>query len=167
MPVTRSRPGLFTLDGSGRGPVAALNQDGSINSVSNPAEQGSVIVLYGTGEGLTTPLAVDGSVLGSAPPKPTLPVEVTLCCSFGSAWSLPVIYAGGASGSVAGLLQLNVRVPEDLSLDPATLGSKGEVPVEIYIGDQTSGFSTHVFIRGVNDPCAKPGNDSGAGCWDY
>ena len=168
MPVTPSRPGLFTLDGSGRGHVAALNQDGSMNSASNPAERGSVLVLYATGEGLTTPLAEDGSVLGSAPPKPTLPVEVTICCYLASEWLAPVIYAGGASDSVAGLFQVNAQIPPDLYLNYSYLNyvsDEGEAYVELRINGQASGFGTYVFIRDVPD---VPGpNDACGGCWNY
>src|SRR6185369_4403762 len=35
-PVLASRPGIFSLDGSGRGQGAILNEDGSVNSPSNP-----------------------------------------------------------------------------------------------------------------------------------
>ena len=42
-------------DSSGQGQAAALNQDGALNSAENPAAAGSVVVLYGTGEGQTDP----------------------------------------------------------------------------------------------------------------
>ncbi len=44
--VLKRSLGLFTLDGSY---AAALNQDGTVNSASNPAARGSVISLFGTG----------------------------------------------------------------------------------------------------------------------
>ena len=37
VPVLPSRPGIFSLDGSGQGLLAILNEDGSVNSPSNPA----------------------------------------------------------------------------------------------------------------------------------
>jgi hypothetical protein len=40
--VSQVHPALFTSDGSGFGLLAALNQDGSINSASNPAARGRV-----------------------------------------------------------------------------------------------------------------------------
>ena len=51
MPVLTSRPGIFSLDGSGQGQGAILNEDGSLNSLSNPALRGSVITVYATGGG--------------------------------------------------------------------------------------------------------------------
>ncbi|HSB16571.1 MAG TPA: hypothetical protein VLE22_19120, partial [Bryobacteraceae bacterium] len=126
IPVAASRLGVFTSDRSGSGPAAALNEDGSINSSSNPAKQGSIIVLYATGEGLTEPVVEDGVVLGSVLPKPKLPVSVSFLapgkpCDRHDYYSCydsyfvtgRVLYAGGAPRSVAGLLQVNVRLPPD------------------------------------------------------
>jgi uncharacterized protein (TIGR03437 family) len=42
-------PGVFTLDATGKGRAVALNQDGSINTASNPAKAGEFISLYVTG----------------------------------------------------------------------------------------------------------------------
>ena len=53
-------PALFTANGSGTGPAAAFNQDLSYNSPNNPAPKGSTVVLFMTGEGLTTPTALAG-----------------------------------------------------------------------------------------------------------
>jgi uncharacterized protein (TIGR03437 family) len=47
--VTQYAPGVFTLDASGKGQAVALNQDGSLNTVSNPAKVGDVIALFVTG----------------------------------------------------------------------------------------------------------------------
>ena len=47
-------PALFTTDSSGKGQGAILNQDGSANGPTNPAAKGSIVVLFGTGEGLIT-----------------------------------------------------------------------------------------------------------------
>ena len=52
--VVPSVPAIFTSDASGKGQAAALNQDYSINSASNPAPIGSVVQLFGTGGGTLT-----------------------------------------------------------------------------------------------------------------
>jgi uncharacterized protein (TIGR03437 family) len=72
-------PAIFTLNGSGTGPAAALNQDYSYNTSNNPAAKGSYVILYVTGEGQTAPLGVTGKVttVSSTPPltpQPLLPV---------------------------------------------------------------------------------------------
>ena len=53
--LTPSAPGLFTLDSMGTGQAAAVNQDGSINTVLAPAPIGSIISMFATGEGQTSP----------------------------------------------------------------------------------------------------------------
>jgi uncharacterized protein (TIGR03437 family) len=116
VPLLPARPGVFTLDGSGFGQGAILNEDGSINSPVNPAQRGSVITIYATGEGLTEPVAVDGLVLSDAPPRPRLPVSVWFELGPGRGYfglEAQVLYAGGSPGSVNGLLQVNARVAQD------------------------------------------------------
>ncbi len=58
--VTNSAPALFTMDSTGKGQAAVLNQDGSLNGDLNPAGRGSIIVLYATGGGETSPAGIDG-----------------------------------------------------------------------------------------------------------
>jgi len=87
VPVVAAAPGIFTT-GNGKGPAAANNQDGSINSPTNPAVRGSVISFYATG---------GGSDLSD--------VAVTI-----GGYTARVIYAGPAPGFV-GLMQINVQVP--------------------------------------------------------
>ncbi|MSV28382.1 MAG: hypothetical protein EXQ52_06505 [Bryobacterales bacterium] len=131
MNVAASVPALFTLNGAGTGAVAALNSDGTINGDSNPANRGSIVTLFGTGEGPTIPAGVDGQInAGPTFPLPVLPVAVTIGGQPGT-----VTYAGGAGGAVAGLLQINVRVPDNV-----TAGSN--VPVTATLGTAPNLFST-------------------------
>ena len=58
IPVAGSAPGIFTIDGSGRGRAAVLNQDNTLNLPSNPADRGSVVQIFATGEGSTEPPGV-------------------------------------------------------------------------------------------------------------
>jgi uncharacterized protein (TIGR03437 family) len=63
--VIPASPGIFTLDGSGYGQAAALNQDGTVNSAGNPAAQGSVgsfCSFFLTGGGAMTAVPADGSI---------------------------------------------------------------------------------------------------------
>ena len=53
--VAPSAPGLFTLNGSGRGQAVAVNQDGSINGADHPATAGDFVILYATGAGQHQP----------------------------------------------------------------------------------------------------------------
>lgn len=76
--VAESAPGIFTLDASGQGQAAILNQDNKVNSAMNPADRGSIVALFATGEGQTEPPGVDGKPTADPPPKPLLPVSVTI-----------------------------------------------------------------------------------------
>jgi len=111
--VVPAVPGIFSADSSGLGPAAAINQDGRLNSPANPAAKGSVITFFATGEGQTSPAGVDGKVASVPLPTPILPLVVGIA-NIGA----EVLYAGAAPGVVAGLLQVNVRVPTDAPSGP-------------------------------------------------
>jgi uncharacterized protein (TIGR03437 family) len=139
LPVASSRPGIFSLNGSGSGQGAILNEDGTLNSPDNPAARGSIIVLYVTGEGLTDPSGVDGAILGVVVPKPKLPVSVGFDDDRdGGGYYSPaeVLYAGGVSGAVSGLLQVNLRVPSW-----ARVGNAVSIYLQIGPGDAETGIT--------------------------
>ncbi len=134
LPVAGSAPALFTADASGKGQGAILNEDGSVNSLSNPAAKGSVVVLYGTGEGATDPPGVDGKLGGEVLPKPTLPVTVSV-----DGKDAQVLYAGSAPGEVAGVIQVNVRLPNGVN--------SGAVPVVLQVGGASSQAGVILSVR--------------------
>ena len=124
--VQQSQPAIFTLDASGHGPGAILNQDYSLNSPTNPASRGSIVMLYATGEGQTDSAGIDGLLANAALPTSRLPVSVTI-----GGVKAPVLYAGAAPTFVAGTLQVNVAVPSTAPVGNA-------VPIQITIGNVTS-----------------------------
>jgi uncharacterized protein (TIGR03437 family) len=113
VPVAASTPGIFSADASGAGQAAALNQDYSLNSQSKPAAAGSTIVLFATGAGFSNPSEIDGSLAASPFPTPLLPVSLTI-----GGVAAEVEYAGAAPGEIAGLLQINAKIPAALSVGP-------------------------------------------------
>lgn len=133
--VAAAMPGIFTVSSSGVGQGAVLNQDSTLNSPSNPAARGSVVVLYATGAGLMNPAQIDGQVTGNNPPITSLPVSVQI----GGA-SAQVQYAGAAPGLVAGVLQVNCVVPQSVS--PAE-----SVPVQLTVGNATSPAGVTMAIQ--------------------
>ncbi len=133
--LNESAPGIFTADSSGKGQGAILNQDGSRNSPENPAARGSVVMIFGTGEGTTVPPGVDGAIAGAMPPKPALPVSATI----GGA-AAEVQYAGAAPGLMAGVFQVNLKVPEGTTLGPA-------VPVQVGVGQNSTPAGVTLAVR--------------------
>jgi uncharacterized protein (TIGR03437 family) len=114
MQAQDAAPGLFSVpmyDSSnkpitGRSWVAALNQDGSVNSRTNPTHVGDIISLFATGAGQTKPDGVDGLIPTDSLPIPLLPITVEV-------GGLPakVLYAGAAPYLVSGLIQVNAQIP--------------------------------------------------------
>jgi len=133
--VVGSAPGLFTLDSSGSGPAAALNQDYSLNTGAHPESRGSIVMLYATGEGQTDPAGVDGRITGTILARPLLTVSVSI-----GGVAAEVTYAGGAPGLVAGVLQVNARVPASSPAGPT-------VPVILRIGAATSQAGATIAVK--------------------
>ena len=92
VPVLPAHPGIFTLDSSGAGQGAILNEDNTFNSAAQPAARGSIIVLFGTGAGQTDPPGEDGKLAEPPFPKPLAPVDVYI---YGM--KAEILYAGGCS----------------------------------------------------------------------
>ena len=68
--TTATAPGLFTQNASGSGPGAILNQDNSVNGPGNRAAKGSIVQVYLTGEGQTSPASVTGAITTATLPAP-------------------------------------------------------------------------------------------------
>jgi uncharacterized protein (TIGR03437 family) len=135
--VASSAPALFTLSSTGQGQAATVNQNGSINTSSTPAAVGSIISLFATGEGQTSPGGVDGKPATAPLPTPNLPVNVII----GGVIVNNLQYVGGAPGEVAGLLQINVQIP-------STVTPGSAVPVVIRVGSATSQSGVTIAIAG-------------------
>lgn len=116
MQTASATPGVFTTAQQGRVQGAVLNQDSVPNGVNAPAARGSVIQVFATGEGVVTPPLQTGSV--------TSGIHVPLGRVTATVNGLPadVLFAGSAPGAVAGLFQVNLRVPQfELATMPATV----------------------------------------------
>lgn len=92
-------------------------------------------MLFGTGEGQTTPPGSDGALALATPvPKPVAEVSITI-----DGQPAEILYAGSAPGSVAGLFQVNVRIP-------ASAGT-GAVPVVLTVGSVHSQAGLTMQLR--------------------
>jgi uncharacterized protein (TIGR03437 family) len=108
MITVNAAPAAPALFADATGQAAATNAEGGLNAASNPAPRGSIVTLYGTGEGTSG-----------------LPISVTI-----GGFGAEVLYAGPAAG-YPGLLQLNVRVPSGYF-------AGGALPVSLIVGQTAS-----------------------------
>jgi uncharacterized protein (TIGR03437 family) len=109
VPVRPSAPGIFTVTQNGTGQAALLNQNSTANSASNPAARESVVQIFMTGQGQTNPAGVTGALPAIPTPTPMLPVTVTI-----GGRPAQTQFVGLAPG-LAGLLQINAVVPQDVT----------------------------------------------------
>jgi uncharacterized protein (TIGR03437 family) len=150
VPVRLSHPGVFTTDQSGRSQVAAsnvaVNQYRTLNSSTNPAPRGSTIELYIAGGGQMNPAVDDGTVisLSSTPPRLQSRVSATI-----GGIAASVAYAGAVPGSVAGLSQINIVIP-----DGAPTGAA--IPVFVTIGDASSQSGATIAVSTASGPISVP-----------
>jgi uncharacterized protein (TIGR03437 family) len=133
--VAPAAPALFSRDGTGGEIGAIINQDGKQNSFGDAAPRGSVVMLYATGVGQTTPGGDDGQITSSAPyPAPQPPVNVLI-----DNQPADVLYAGAAPGQVQGVFQINARVP--------AAASSGQVRVVLQVGQYSSPNTASVIVQ--------------------
>lgn len=135
LPLRGSRMSLFTANSSGTGQAAALNADNSVNSASNAVARRSVIVLYGTGMGALDPTPQIGGVNG----VPLARAKGTVTATIGGK-TANVLYAGGAPGLIAGVVQVNLEIPAD-----APTG--GAVEVEVQVDGYPSQSGVTIAVR--------------------
>jgi uncharacterized protein (TIGR03437 family) len=125
--VTATGPGVFTQIPANPNHVVAVNfADGKLNTPQTPAQPGQYVTAYLTGQG-----AVDNAVpTGAAAPSSPLswsvaPVQVSI------GGRLAEVQFAGLAPGFAGLLQLNVLIPD--------LVTPGEQTFDVSIGGVQAG----------------------------
>lgn len=142
--VVPTAPGLYTTTGDGRGQAVLTLEDGSANSLDNPAAAGSIVTLFGTGGGVTDPPSADGTIESTDFPPLAAPVSITIA-------DTPVeeiFFSGGVTGRIAGIFQVQFRLPANL---PA-----GELPVMVTIGGRATQSGITIAVASSDPaPAAK------------
>ena len=127
--VQASSPGLFQVS---PGMLLAINEDGTLNSSSQPAPVGSVVVMYATGcGGYDRPLPTGGGV----PVDRLYPLALPDALAVGGA-AAEMLFAGAAPALGTGLVQINARIP---AVAP------GEWPVTLTVAGVASN-DPHIFV---------------------
>jgi len=135
VPLAPAAPAIFTAGASGVGQGAVLNQDSTVNSAANPAARGSVIQIFGTGQGITSPASLTGAISSGAGNPAVLPVKVTI-----GGMDAVVQYQGAAPGLISGVWQVNALVPADVTPVVA-------VPLSISVGGVASQAGVTIAVR--------------------
>ena len=133
VPVRTAKPAIFTTNSSGTGPAAILNENTTVNTALNPAAKLSVISIYATGFGQTSPASQDG-VIVMTPSAFSTPVTVTI-----NGQNAQILYAGGAPGQIPGLAQINIMLPAGTVTGPNS--------IQITSGSTTSPGTVTVFVN--------------------
>ena len=125
---------IATANQSGTGQGAIVNQDGTVNSPLNPAARGSIVSFYGTGEGLFSLYNADGYLTLST----SYPQAAGVTVAIGGQMA-ELLYAGAAPFQVAGVLQINARIP--------VVGAVGNLPVSVTAGASMTTRVVTVAVR--------------------
>jgi uncharacterized protein (TIGR03437 family) len=133
--VDSAAPTIFKVTGPDSSQFAAVfrSENFKLATLSNPLRQNEVAIIYATGLGQVTPLAVPGIAATTAPLQV---VSEAPLVEFGGVQA-DVLYAGLAPGFV-GLYQINVRVP-----GVAPLGL--QVPLTITMGANATTVSVRII----------------------
>jgi uncharacterized protein (TIGR03437 family) len=108
IPLAPASPGLFVIGAGQTGQVAALNQDNTINSATNPALHGQAVQLFGTGQGPVPNAPPDGQASPDVRPTPVNP-QILLGGTFVP--DANIQYSGLAPSEI-GVWQINFVIPD-------------------------------------------------------
>ncbi len=144
--LDRVAPALFATNGAG-GQLAAINAEdpppNNVNSPTNMISRGKVITLYGTGAGFVTGAPPDGSAATGAVNTDAQPPAVRVLIGAEFVPDANILYSGLAPG-FPGLWQLNVKIPDTVVPNPATV-----VVVQIYSINSNSGKGNQRLVSTI------------------
>lgn len=117
--VASVAPAVFMTDDGIH--AAALNQDCSVNSSTNPAKPGSIVSIFSNGLGPITPAQPDGSIVGM--PLPVNTVQWSVGYLFATIqtgayfYGMDITYEGPAPFQAAGVSQINFTPSFESGID--------------------------------------------------
>jgi len=131
--LNNTSPGLFVWNGNN---AVAAHLNGQVISPTSPAVPGEVVVLFVAGLGRTSPDTTSGQLATAAFPIYYFSqLQILLngvACPPGS-----ILYAGLSPG-FAGLYQINLQLPADVSANPQ---------IQVAIGAQISPASIQLLVQ--------------------
>ena len=152
MPVSKSLPGLLTLDSpnlpGGFPDGNVRNQEGTLNDINHPAAAGSTITLFATGMGATNPVAPTGSVAQSLTILPVTPVYSTFQTASPTMYPPPE-KVFSVPGFVSSMFQIQVQVPssvQGLQVGNGVTRASIGLQFAVVIGDEIPAVSNLVGV---------------------
>jgi len=144
-------PGIFSLDGSGCGPGAVLNLQGtaSVNSPTNSVSPGEVISVYGTGAGYVYNSPPDGMPAQADPPLAIVIIVADSLFDFTLGTTPPSVYWGGRAPGLIGVDQFNFQLP-------LTVREGCAVPLTMAAEDNGASQPVTISVRKGGGPCQDP-----------
>jgi uncharacterized protein (TIGR03437 family) len=133
--VAGAAPAVFTFNATGSGQAIAVNSDGTINGPSSPAPKGSLVTIYFTGGGQTSPAGTTGSVNGTVLKWLTQNISVTV-----GSQPATVQFDGAAPTFIDGVNQLNIILANNAVSGPAQ-------PVVITVGSSSSPATATIAVQ--------------------
>ena len=137
LPAADSFPQFFTVNQQGTGPIAALNQDNTINGPGNPIRDGEIIQTFVAGLGLYDQSCAEDELAPLSLLPALNPVKVVFDGNPAES-----IYQGGAPGAVCALGQINVRVK--LQLGTSQTLFKAEIFADGFESGDTSAWGNTI-----------------------
>jgi uncharacterized protein (TIGR03437 family) len=130
-------PGLFHV---ASGELLAQHTDGKLITRDLPALPGEIVVVYGTGFGVTRPPLITDNELPSLPFQISRLSELQVMVNNSNLDSGRILYCGVTPLS-GGLYQVNFRLPDELTADPE---------IRVSIAGQASPVGTKLAVRKVD-----------------
>jgi uncharacterized protein (TIGR03437 family) len=155
MPMNSVAPGAFiesigpTVNKVTTYYAAAINQDGTVNSATNPESRGNIISLYMTGQGLIPGGPADG-----------VPATTAISAQYGVTVFLNYVDVNSATyqessiqhiqysglNAYPGMWQVNVQIPKTV------VPANGAVSLTVAVNgesnwDVPAGFQTYIFVK--------------------
>jgi uncharacterized protein (TIGR03437 family) len=135
---------LFSTGEDGKGQALAVNPDSSSNGSAKPVSKGSVVRLFGTGQGAVSPPVADGEAAPSELNSRTLAVPTSdsnaclnrqpaVCATIGAAFG-EVVFSGLAPYQI-GVWRVDIKIPASAPAGPA-------VPVRVVLNGAPSNIVT-------------------------
>ena len=114
--VTFGSAGIFRLHVGQSSQAVAMNQDWTLNGPTNPATRGSIVTVWATGYGETSPACTVGGLNDPL----AEPLNAGMSALIFSGATTTAQYAGSAPALVCGIVQINFQVPQNIA--PGTWG---------------------------------------------